>query len=139
MREVGQAAGPAGSAGMEDRLRADGHGRLSVVPRGLPLPILVQGVRFTAALCAVTSVDVSGRLADRRPLQALGWFAGRTVEIVGRRDAIAVTARPDARMTIGGKAIWFCHLRCAEAAASARVIVSWCWHTRTAPCWWPTP
>ncbi|RBQ05728.1 hypothetical protein DQE82_25815 [Micromonospora sp. LHW51205] len=65
--------------------------------------LIVQGVRLAAALCAVASVDVSGRLADRRPLQALGWFAGRAVEVVGRKDAFAVTARPDARTTIGGQ------------------------------------
>ncbi|MBQ1053440.1 AbrB/MazE/SpoVT family DNA-binding domain-containing protein [Micromonospora sp. C32] len=98
-REVGHAAGLAGTVGREDQPRADG--RLSLAPRGLPLPSLAQGVKPQAALCAVTSVDVSGRLADRRPLQALGWFAGRTIEVIARNKSITVTARHGGQCTIG--------------------------------------
>lgn len=101
LREVGHAAGLAGSVGRGDELRVDRHGRLGPAPRGLPLPSLVQGVKPQAALFAVTSVDVSGRLADRRPVQALGWFAGRTVEVIGRSNAITATARHGGQCTIG--------------------------------------
>ncbi|MGC4903374.1 hypothetical protein ACLQ2Y_29105 [Micromonospora echinospora] len=98
MREVDHAAPLAESGDREAQLRVD---RLGLAPRGLPLPSLAQGVKPQAALCAVTSVDLNGRLADRRPVQALGWFPGRTVEVIGRNNAITVSARPGGQCTIG--------------------------------------
>ncbi|MEV4666126.1 AbrB/MazE/SpoVT family DNA-binding domain-containing protein [Micromonospora echinofusca] len=95
-----QVAGSSGRATGEDQLWVDRTGYPSVAAQGLPLPSLTRAVRTQAALCAVTSVDASGRLADRRPLQALGWLAGRTVEVTGREMAITVTARRDGRWKI---------------------------------------
>ncbi|MGY4684402.1 AbrB/MazE/SpoVT family DNA-binding domain-containing protein [Micromonospora aurantiaca (nom. illeg.)] len=101
LREVGQAAESKVAAYGRDQVRAGRHGYPGVVAQGLPLPSLTRGLKPQAALCAVTSLDLSGRLADRRPLQAVGWIAGRTVEVVGRNNVITVTARGGGQSTIG--------------------------------------
>lgn len=94
----------AGSAGLRPEIdqcrpdRYDHHGSLLV--QGLPLPHLARNAQSQAAYCAVTPVDASGRLADRAPLQALGWLAGRTLDIAYQDGAIAVTARRGGRWKI---------------------------------------
>lgn len=97
-REVAGSAGDAPEGGQLRADRADYPGRL--LARGLPLPHLVRSVKPQATICTVTSVDANGRLADRRPLQALGWFAGHAVDVTGRDTAITVTARRGGRWAI---------------------------------------
>lgn len=100
LHEEGAIAGPASKALEDAQLRAGPHGHYTQLARGLPLPRLARNLKPQAAHCAITSVDSGGRLADRRPLHALGWFAGRTLEIAGRQNAITVTAQRSGRWTI---------------------------------------
>lgn len=101
LREEGEVAGSAGEAPEGGQLRAVRYEQPDgLLARGLPLPDLARSVKPQATVCAVTSVDASGRLADRRPLQALGWCAGRAVDVTGRDTAITAAARRGGRCTI---------------------------------------
>lgn len=48
----------------------------------------------------ITPVDTSGRLADRAPLKALGWPAGRPIDISCDGSSVTVTECRDGRWKI---------------------------------------
>ncbi|MCG5471369.1 hypothetical protein [Micromonospora cabrerizensis] len=100
LHEQGEIAVSASKGPEDGQVGAGPYDHYNLIARGLPLPRLARTLKPQAVHCAVTSVDVSGRLADRRPLQALGWFAGRPVDLVARDNVITVTARRGGRWTI---------------------------------------
>ncbi|MBN1171102.1 MAG: hypothetical protein JXA67_02915 [Micromonosporaceae bacterium] len=69
--------------------------------RGLPLPGVLCRERLGAIHYAVTTMDASGRLADRSAVGCLGWASGHPVGVRVAAGLIAVTTTREGGRVLG--------------------------------------
>ncbi|MEU1813161.1 hypothetical protein [Micromonospora aurantiaca (nom. illeg.)] len=70
------------------------------VAKGLPLPRLSKPPATTGIYCSVTPVDVNGRLADRKAMQALGWRPNLPISLAWQEGIVIVKASKKAAWKI---------------------------------------
>jgi hypothetical protein len=73
---------------------ADGPGVVSLARGPLPLPSLPPG-RTSTVVYGLSAVDDRGRVADRVVMRALGWSAGRGLDIREADGVLTVFTAPD--------------------------------------------
>lgn len=70
----------------------------------LPLPTVRDQVQLRSeTYYTVSSIDASGRIADRSPLRELGWSSGTRLAMRLTDTAIIASARPDGAMSVTGQ------------------------------------
>lgn len=79
----------------------------ALVHGGLPLPDVARRARRASTCWVISSIDSSGRLANRGMVRAIGWTVGCRVQIEWQGRRVAVKRHHSGDSTIGNRG----HLR----------------------------
>jgi hypothetical protein len=69
-------------------------------PPGLPMPVVPALYKTDVAYCVITTIDGSGRLADRSAVRALGWRPASRLEVSVDGGVGRVTPAGDGRLSV---------------------------------------